>query len=57
VDVLASGTKYVAYSILDYEGKVNHDAMAAVAEVSGVAFDAEDKDTILCGAILIVLAD
>lgn len=57
VDVLANGPKYVAYSIFDSEDEVNHEAMAAVAAVSGATFDAEDEDMILCGAILIVLAD
>ena len=54
VDVLASGPGYVAYSIFDCEGPINHAAMAAVAEVSGVAFDAADEDAILCGVVLVV---
>lgn len=54
VDVLASGPEYVAYSVFDSEGEVNPAAMAAVAAVSGVAFDAEDEDAVLRGAVLVV---
>ena len=54
VDVLASGPEYVAYSVFDSDGEANPAAMAAVAAVSGVAFDAEDEDAILRGAVLIV---
>ena len=54
VDVLASGPEYVAYSVFDSEGEANPAAMAAVAAVSGVAFDAEDEDTVLRGAVLVV---
>lgn len=54
VDVLASGPGYVAYSVFDSEGEVNPSAMAAVAEVSGVAFEAEDEDAVLRGTVLIV---
>ena len=54
VDVLASGPDYVAYSVFDSEGEANPAAMAAVAAVSGVAFDAEDEDAVLCGAVLVV---
>lgn len=56
VDVLASGPGYVVYSVFDYEGPVNHAAMAAVAQVAGVAFDAEDEDAVLCGPVLVVEA-
>jgi hypothetical protein len=54
VDVLASGPGYVVYSVFDCEGEVNYAAMAAVAEVSGVAFDVEDEHVVLCGAVLMV---
>ena len=54
VDVLASGPGYVAYSIFDCEGPINHAAMAAVAEVSEVAFDTADEDAVLRGAVLVV---
>ena len=54
VDVLASGPDYVAYSVFDSEGETNQAAMAAVAVVSGVAFDSEDEDAVLCGAVLVV---
>lgn len=54
VDVLASGPEYVAYSVLDSDGEVNPAAMAAVAAVSGVVFDAEDEDAVLRGAVLVV---
>lgn len=56
VDVLASGADYVAYSVFDCDGPVNRAGMAAVAEVSGVAFDADDADAILCGPVLVVSA-
>jgi hypothetical protein len=56
VDVLASGTGYVVYSVFDYEGPVNHSAMAAVAQVTGVAFDARDEDMVLCGPVLVIKA-
>lgn len=54
VDVLACGPEYVAYSVFDCEGETNQAAMAAVAAVSGVAFDSEDEDAVLCGAVLVV---
>ena len=54
VDVLACGPEYVAYSVFDCEGETNQAAMAAVAAVSGVAFDADDEDAVLCGAVLVV---
>ena len=54
VDVLASGPEYVAYSVFDSEGEANPAAMAAVAAVSGVAFDLEDEDAVLRGAVLIM---
>ena len=56
VDVLASGADYVAYSVFDCEGPVNQAGMAAVAEVSGVAFEADDEDAVLRGPVLIVSA-
>ena len=54
VDVLACGPHYVAYSVFDCEGETNRAAMDAVASVSGVAFDLEDGDTVLRGAVLVV---
>lgn len=54
VDVLASGPEYVIYSVFDSEEMVNDAAMKAVAEMSGVAFDAEDDDAVLRGAVLVV---
>lgn len=54
VDVLASGPEYAAYSVFDSEGEANPAAMAAVAEVSGQAFDAADDDQVLMGPVLIV---
>jgi hypothetical protein len=56
VDILASGPGYVAYSVFDSEEKVNHAAMVAVAEASGIEFDEEDEDMTLRGAILLILA-
>ena len=55
VDVLACGPEYVAYSVFDSEEEVNPAAMAAVAAVSGVAFDSEDEDAVLRGAVLVVM--
>lgn len=54
VDVLASGPHYIAYSVFDSEESVNEDAMMAVAAVSGIVFDAEDDDTVLRGAVLVL---
>ena len=54
VDVLASGPEYVAYSVFDSDEDANPTAMAAVAAVSGVAFDADDEDAVLRGAVLVV---
>ena len=54
VDVLASGPEYVVYSVFDSEEEVNPAAMVAVAAVSGVAFDSEDEDAVLRGAVLVV---
>lgn len=56
VDVLASGPDYVAYSVFDCEGPINHAAMVAVTKVLGVMFDAEDEDMVLCGPVLVVSA-
>ena len=42
----------MAYSVFDSEEEANPAAMAAVAAVSGVAFDAEDE--VLRGAVLVV---
>ena len=44
----------MAYSVFDSEEEANPAAMAAVAAVSGVAFDAEDEDAVLRGAVLVV---
>ncbi len=57
VDVLASGPGYVVYSVFDSEEETNYAAMAAVAEVSGVAFEAADEDAVLRGAVLVVQGD
>lgn len=54
VDILASGPEYVAYSIFDCEGEINHTAMVAVSEVSGVKFDELDEDSVLRGGVLIL---
>ena len=55
VDILASESNYVAYSIFDYEGHVNHTAMEALSDLTGVKFG-DNEDEILRGAILIVNA-
>lgn len=54
VDILACGPCYVAYSIFDSEGDVNPAAMNAVAKVSGIGFDLNDNDEILCGPVLVI---
>ena len=54
VDVLASGPGYVAYSVFDCEGETNYAAMDAVAVVSGVTFDPDNEDSVLCGPVLVV---
>ena len=55
VDVLASGSEYIAYSVFDYEGEVNETAMQVVQKTTGITFDLEDDDTILRGPILVIL--
>ena len=54
VDILICGPRYVIYSVSDYESDTNLTAMEAVSKVSGIKFDLEDADMILCGPILIV---
>ena len=54
VDVLASGPHYVAYSVFDFEGPANQQAMEALTVLAGISFSLDDEDTILCGPILIV---
>lgn len=54
VDVLANGPRYVVYSIFDCEGEVNYRAMTAIGELAGQAFDIDDEDSILRGAVLVV---
>lgn len=56
VDVLASGEKYVVYSIFDSEGPANPTATLAVAELIGSNFDVADEDELLRGPVLIVQA-
>jgi hypothetical protein len=56
VDVLASGHKYIVYSIFDCEGEMNPEAMAAVEALTGMPFDAENEDEVLRGPVLVVLA-
>jgi hypothetical protein len=57
VDILASGPTYTAYSIFDCEGRLNPAAMQAVSKVAGVIFDLEDEDSVLRGAVLVVITD
>jgi hypothetical protein len=54
VDVLDCGPDYVAYSIFDYEGATNQQAMVALSAVSRYAYNAEDDDQVLQGPILLV---
>lgn len=55
VDVLVSGPRYVAYSVFDYEGELNHAAMKALTEVSGESFDLKDEEAVVCGPVLVVV--
>ena len=55
VDVLASGSNYVAYSIFDCEGQINQNAMEALSDLTGVKFG-NNEDEILRGAVLVVCA-
>jgi hypothetical protein len=55
VDILACGTKYVAYSIFDCEaGQPNRLAKEVISLIAGSSFNSEDEDAELYGAILIV---
>jgi hypothetical protein len=54
VDVLDQGPDYVIYSVFDYEGVVNRDAMVALAELSQYLFDSTDEDQIIQGPVLVV---
>jgi hypothetical protein len=56
VDVLATGPDYVAFSVFDSEDSVNLPAMAAMSDVSGIAFSEDDEDTVLRGAVLVIKA-
>ena len=55
VDVLASSTHYVAYSVFDCEGEINQAAMEAVGELVGQAFDIENEDETLRGPVLVII--
>jgi len=54
VDVLACGSGYLIYSVFDYEGDVNADAMTAFSKITGVVLSSAD-DEVLQGPILVVL--
>lgn len=54
VDVLDCGPDYVAYSVFDFEGPTNQDAMAALEAVSGNRYDIDDDDQVLHGPVLLV---
>ncbi len=54
VDVLASGRDYVAFSVFDHEGEANLEAMRALSDLTGTAFDAADDDELLRGPILLI---
>jgi hypothetical protein len=56
VDVLACGPGYVAYSIFDYEGDINHPAMVALSNIAGYPFNAGDEEQALRGPVLVVMA-
>jgi hypothetical protein len=57
VDVLATGTGYIVYSIFDYEGEINMSAMKAVSVLTNILFDTGNQDDVLRGPILIVLTE
>jgi len=40
--------------VFDCEGEVNYAAMTAMTTVAGVAFNPDDEDALLCGAVLVV---
>lgn len=54
VDVLDTGSCYVAYSVFDGEGPINQDAMHILSALSGHLYDPANEDDQLCGNILIV---
>lgn len=56
VDVLACGPHYVAYSIFDSEQDINLAAMHALAELTGISFEADEEDHVLRGPVLVVKA-
>ena len=56
LDVLACGVGYLVYTIFDHEGEANFPAMAIVAKINGIAFDALDDDAVLRGPVLVVQA-
>jgi hypothetical protein len=54
VDVLAIGPDYVVYSVFDSDGGVNTSAMDVVSALTGIYFNPDDEDMLLCGPILVV---
>ena len=54
VDVLANRPVYVVYTVFDCDDEANPTAMQAVAELTGISFDATNEDELLRGAVLIV---
>ena len=55
VDVLASGPKYIIYSVFDATGKTNPEAMKMVAQLSGIILDVTNEDEILRGPVIILI--
>jgi hypothetical protein len=54
IDVLASGTEFVAYSIFDFEGgHPNEAGMRQLTKLTGLEFGMDDDTTIL-GPLLII---
>lgn len=54
VDVLASGDGCMAFSIFDYEGAINSEAMDALAQTTGYRFDVLDDNHVIRGPVPIV---
>lgn len=54
VDVLASEDSCMAFSIFDYEGDVNSEAMDALAKTTGYRFDVLDDNHVIQGPVLII---
>lgn len=54
VDVLASGSGYLIYSIFDCDGMANLEAMTAFTKLTDVELDASSDEDLLRGPVLVV---